>query len=341
MKRENLIGIAYCIVHFIIEITSYYVIFSYFKSDYVMMLAFVYDMLAFIPEGFYGFLNDIGIKIHFGYLGMAISGIALIMCALGAASALSIVTVAVGNGMIHVQGAQMTLRTSEGKMFPSALFVAGGAFGVVTGRLLAVNDFPVIFVIILHLLMFIPIFLGDKHKNSIQSGMLTKYSYTDDKKGRYLIIAVAFFVVTLRSYMGYAIPMAWNNDSLTLICLFVSMGVGKAVGGYLIDRIGMKNTVFISTIGSLPFILLGNELMPVSLIGIMMFSMTMAIALGILVSVIQQYPGIAFGITTVGPFLGVLIAGFVHIENFFVNCIAVSVMALISCLALVFVLKKN
>ena len=137
MKTKNHIGLMYFIVHFIIEITCYYIAFSYVNDAQFMILAFLYDMLAFIPEGFYGMLNDIGLKIHFGYVGMIIAGAALLMFAFDVKPVIAIVTVAIGNGMIHVQGAQMTLRSSGGKMFPSALYVAGGSFGVVTGRLLA------------------------------------------------------------------------------------------------------------------------------------------------------------------------------------------------------------
>ena len=49
---------------------------------------------------------------------------------------ISILFVALGNAFLHVQGAEITLRVSAGKLAPSAIFVAGGSFGVVTGKLL-------------------------------------------------------------------------------------------------------------------------------------------------------------------------------------------------------------
>ena len=341
MKTKNHIGLMYFIVHFIIEITSYYVAYSYVDDVQFMTFAFIYDMLAFIPEGLYGMLNDIGLKIRFGYIGMSIAGAALLMLAFDADPVMAIVTVAIGNGMIHVEGAQMTLRSSGGKMFPSALFVAGGAFGVVTGRLLAAGGVPVVPVIIVHCLMIVPIILADKQKEMVVAGELADYNYADERISRGIVIGIAVFIVMLRSYMGSVIPTSWNDDSVTLILLFSSMGLGKALGGYLIDRIGMMATVFISTICSLPFLIFGDKLMVVSLIGLMLFSMTMAVALGLLVSVMKGYPGLAFGLTTVGLFFGVFIEAFIRSEDLFINCVSLAVMTLISYFALRLIVRKD
>ena len=52
--------------------------------------------------------------------------------------------------------------------------------------------------------------------------------------------------------------------------------------------------------------------MAVSLIGVLLFSMTMPISLGVLVSVLADQPGLAFGITTVALFAGTLPVFFVQ-----------------------------
>ena len=50
---------------------------------------------------------------------------------------ISLVMLCLGNCFIHIAGAECTLRYSNGKMAHSAIFVAGGSFGVVTGKILA------------------------------------------------------------------------------------------------------------------------------------------------------------------------------------------------------------
>ncbi|MCR5330875.1 MAG: hypothetical protein K6E62_06770, partial [Lachnospiraceae bacterium] len=85
-----------------------------------------------------------------------------------------------------------------------------------------------------------------------------------------------------------------------------SMGIGKMAGGVLADLFGTRRVGVISCILAVPFLLLGSNMMWISLIGIMLFSMTMAIALGGIVSVLRANPGVAFGITTLALFLGSL-----------------------------------
>ena len=55
--------------------------------------------------------------------------------------------------------------------------------------------------------------------------------------------------------------------------------------------------------------------MIISLLGVMMFSMTMPITLAILVSVLKNRPGLAFGLTTIGLFLGTAPIFFIKIKK--------------------------
>ena len=119
------------------------------------------------------------------------------------------------------------------------------------------------------------------------------------------------------------------------------MGLGKAIGGLLIDSIGIKKTVLISTVGALPFLLLGNNIMTISLIGIMMFSMTMAITLGIIVSELKKYPGVAFGLTTLGLFLGALPIFFFRINTVLTSYIIITSLTIISSIVLIKICRKE
>ena len=115
-----------------------------------------------------------------------------------------------------------------------------------------------------------------------------------------LVVLFAVLIVFVRAYMGYGIPTSWNKTTLETILLFSFMGVGKCLGGIMVDLIGMRKTAILSIACSLPFLLFGDQIMIISLFGILLFSMTMAITLGLIVSVLKKYPGIAFGFTTLG-----------------------------------------
>ena len=226
-------------------------------------------------------------------------------------------------------------------MTPVALFVSGGSFGLITGKLLSKYKVNVVYIIIINLLMIIPLLISRKFKKQIDSKNLEEYNYANKNINYKLIIFYSTLVVIIRAYMGYGIPTTWNKTVLQTIMLFCFMGVGKALGGILIDHIGIRKTAFISTLGSLPFLIFGNNLMFISLIGIMFFSMTMAITLGLIVSVLKKHPGVAFGFTTLGLFLGTFPIFFHRVNSVIVNSIIVTVLTLVCVIILSVICRKE
>ena len=272
---------------------------------------------------------------------MILSTLSLILLYFNLNAILVILVLSIGNCMIHIQGAETTLRTSNGQMAPSAIFVSGGSFGVITGKILAMYNVPIPFVIIINLLMLIPIAICNKYVYLIDDKNLEKYNFSNKNINSKVIITLAVFVVIVRAYMGYGIPTTWNKTLIQTILLYCSMGIGKAMGGILIDSIGIKKTAILSTIGSLPFLLFGNNVMAISLIGIMMFSMTMAVTLGLIVSEIKKYPGVAFGFTTIGLFLGSLPVFVFRINSILINCLMVTILTVASVIVLSVICRKE
>ena len=120
------------------------------------------------------------------------------------------------------------------------------------------------------------------------------------------------------------------------------MGLGKAMGGILTDKIGIRLTAIISTVGALPFMIFGAEVMELSLIGVTLFSMTMAVSLAVIVSRLQAYPGVAFGVTPIGLFLGTLPFFFFRIQSVLTNSIVISILT-VPCVVILWIIcgKKN
>ena len=339
--RSNRIGILYFFIHFIIEITSFYIVSLYMDSNLVWMLALMYDFFAFVPQGLFGYLKDKGFKINFAITGMLLSTISLIMIYFNLNATLVILVLSIGNCMVHIEGAETTLKSSNGKMTPSAIFVSGGSFGVITGKLLAMYKVPIPIIIVINVLMLIPILICNRYESEISNKKLESYHFSNKKINSKTIITLAVFVVIVRAYMGYGIPTTWNKTLVQTILLYCSMGIGKAMGGILIDSIGIIKTALLSTIGSLPFLVFGNNIMTISLIGIMMFSMTMAITLGVIISELKKYPGVAFGFTTLGLFLGSLPVFVFRINSILINCIMVTVLTIACSLVLSIICRKE
>ena len=115
----------------------------------------------------------------------------------------------------------------------------------------------------------------------------------------------------------------------------------KLCGGILSDVFGMRKIAIISTLCALPFLLIGDNLMIVSIIGVMFFSMTMSITLGLLVSVLKKTPGLAFGLTTIGLFLGTVPIFIFKLSYGIINNLMITILTIICLLMLLKIIRKD
>lgn len=340
LKKPAAVGGVFSAVHFLVELTTFYILYSYFDSKVFLLLPLVYDFFAFVPQGVFGALNDVGVKINFSLAGAALMAASLVCVNFGVSPYVVIALLSLGNAMVHVHAAEATLRVSQGKMAPSALFVAGGSFGLIAGRIMGMNHVSFIYVLILHSLIFVLTFFTPKISELLDKKAV-KFDYANTSVKVPVLISLATAVVAVRAFMGYGIPTSWNKTLLQTVLLFCFMGVGKALGGVLIDKVGIRKTAFISTVVALPFLLCGDQLMMVSLIGVMFFSMTMAVTLALIVSAIPEYPGIAFGFTTIGLFIGSAVSFYLRFDSFFANAAAVFILTAVSVVILHYICKDK
>lgn len=330
---------AYFYIHFATEVCCFYALGKLTGSLMILWLGpLIYDFLAFVPQGVIGYFTDKYPKFKPAIIGAVtmIAGLLLMVCLKTYYIPISII--ALGNALIHVNGAEVTLRCSGGKLSHAAVFVAGGSFGVVTGKILAQFDAPV-FLIIIAVLTAIPYMIYAERFDKEQ--VLSEYNYSSPNLKPAVIILFATLIVIVRGFMGYGIPTSWNKTILETIALYVAMGIGKGMGGILSDTIGMRKTAFLSILFAIPFLIFGDNLMAVSLIGVCMFSMTMPVTLGLLVSVLKERPGIAFGFTTLGLFLGTLPIFFFKLNNTLANCIMIVGLSIICLILALLIIKKD
>jgi hypothetical protein len=338
--KKNINGYLYFYIHFVVEIVCFFYLSRVTNNSLVVwLIPFIYDGLAFVPHSLIGYFNDKYPRINVGLIGVALLVIAyLIYGLLDVNIFISLVILCLGNCCLHIAGAENTLRTGKGKISPAAIFVAGGSFGVITGKLLATSKISPL-ILLVPILSIIPfVLLADTSVNEKSSCKEFDFVRKDIKP--WLVILIAFLVVIVRGYIGYGIPTSWNKTVIQNVIFFFTMGLGKALGGILSDKIGIRKVAIGSTLLAIPFLCCGNELMLISIIGVMFFSMTMAITLGILVSVLKKTPGLAFGITTIGLFLGTAPIFFIKL-TMTINIILIIVISIICSIALGYVLKKD
>ena len=335
-------GYLYFYIHFIVEVVCFYYLSRVTNGNpIVWLIPFVYDAFAFVPQGMFGYISDKFPKLRIDLMGIVLLFIAYIVLVFTKLNIFySLFILCMGNCMMHISGAEATLKSSNGKLSPSAIFVSGGSFGVITGRLLFKYNLPVIVIMFLILTM-IPFALMAKEYENVNNSKELKHNYVKENINPILILFIALFVVTIRGYVGYGIPTSWNKTITQTVLLFSFMGIGKALGGILSDTIGIRKVGMLSTLLAIPFLSFGDNIMVISLIGVMFFSMTMAITLGMLVSIFKKNPGLAFGFTTIGLFLGTAPIFFFKVLTLKNNIILIVISSILCSLLLSYSLKKE
>ena len=334
-------GYLYFYIHLITEIACFYFLSKVTNnSNIVWLIPLIYDGMAFVPQAVIGKISDKYRKIKFSLIGTILILFSFLgMFWLNINVYISLILLCLGNACIHVNGAEVTIRNSNGKLSHSAIFVSGGSFGVIIGRVLADSFIPTIIVFLLIFTMIPFMLLADTY--SSEENEVLPFDYTNNKIKPEIIMLFAIFVVVVRGYMGYGIPTSWNKTVFQSVILYFTMGIGKALGGIFSDTYGIRKTAFFSTILAIPFLCFGDKLMFISLIGVMFFSMTMSITLAILVSVLKSSPGLAFGLTTTGLFLGTLPIFFIFIVDVMINIGVIVLLSLLCTFILMMLLKKD
>ncbi len=332
---------SYFAVHALVELVCFALLYNRFGFGMSFIIAMTFDFFAFVPQALIGQLNNTYRKMDIATMGVILMTIAVII--LGKHSLLptlaGVIILAVGNAMLHEAGAIATVVVSEGRLFPSALFVAGGSFGLITGQVLGKMGINRFFLLIALVLIEILVLFTNKywHKENVS---YPRFNLVNRARNEWIIIAVAFFVTTARSFVGYAIPISWNKAVWQAFVLFFVMGTGKAAGGWLTDRFGARRVGVISTLGCIPFLLIGKDLMLISIMGVFLFSITMSITFGMLLSVIEDNPGLAFGITTIGLFIGICPVLLCGSFGYIINIILVVALSVLSAGGLYITLKE-
>ena len=338
--KKNVNGFLYFYIHFIVEIVCFFYLTRITGgAHFVWLIPFIYDGLAFVPQSIIGYISDKFPKLNMGIIGTLLLAISYLLFGLTKASVFITLTIlCLGNAFLHVAGAENTLRNSNGKLAPSAIFVAGGSFGVITGKLLAKSAINPL-ILLIPILSMIPFILLADCYTTKDSGC-RKFNYVREDINPMIVVLIALLVVICRGYIGYGIPTSWNKTVIQTVIFYFTMGLGKALGGILSDKIGIRKLAISSTLLAIPFLCFGDDIMIVSIIGVMFFSMTMSITLAILVSVLKNTPGLAFGITTIGLFLGTVPIFFIRL-TMKINIILIIIVSVLCSIVLGYVLKKD
>lgn len=315
MKKISLL--VYTFSHFAVDYICFWILYGAFKAPTVQNMALgfiIYNFIAFGLQMVIGAYCDEKRDFPSGAVGCAIVSAAVLISYFSGWA--GVLICALGNAFFHVGGGIDSLVHSGGKLFRCGIFVSAGALGVVLGTLhaskLALFGMSPVQVIKLFLLgAFCGVFCYLVHKKLGAEGSTEITGTTNEKAAIGLIIALALVSVLIRSFGGTLVPMEWKTGPQIGIFAGYAAFIGKFIGGFFADIFGAKRTGVISLLLSLPLLILGREYIVISLLGIILFNMTMPITLGMIAEKMPENPGTAFGLTTAALLLGAVPSFFV------------------------------
>jgi len=117
-------------------------------------------------------------------------------------------------------------------------------------------------------------------------------------------LAALFAVVALRSVVGMGLTLDWKIGGwgFAAVC---ALAAGKAAGGYLADRFGLRRTAAVSLLGALTLFFFA-AVPACGLAAVFLFNMTMPLTLHGAARLLPGAKGFAFGLLTFALFLGFL-----------------------------------
>ena len=294
---------AYSLGHFWMDFSCALLLFSRLRGtpDWALCML-VYNFCAFALQMPIGLLADrisrnscvAAIGCALAAIGWGLSGFPL-LCAAVAGT---------GNGCFHVGGGVDVLNMSETRSAALGIFVSPGAFGVYLGTLLGRSGAISGWLSAAPLVGFGALFiaLDLRLRGTLNSGN-APLAPTPDRNAVWPLVC-CFVVVALRSQVGMALSFPWKSGiwSVISVCAVV---LGKAAGGFLGDRVGMRRAACWSLgLSALLFVFSGAPL--AGIWAILLFNMTMPITLWAAAKLLPGGKGFAFGALTFALFLGFL-----------------------------------
>lgn len=279
--------------------------FGHFLVDFscaLMMLRTLPDPVWFLIYNFCAFAMQMPIGLLADMLGrnrlFALSGIGLVLlAALPLPVPVRVLSMGLGNACYHVGGGREALLQDD-RMTGLGIFVSPGAIGIYLGTVLAQNGMLHILVSAALAVTAAAVFLF------CPSGTRKKEISAPRPLPALLMLAV----VIVRSLIGMSMESPWK------IGVYVTLGAiagacGKALGGFLGDRLGSRKAGVLSLISAAVLFLL-PDLGIAGVMGVLMFNMTMPITLRRACDALPGMEGFGFGLLTFGLFLGYLPSAF-------------------------------
>lgn len=291
----------YSAAHFWVDLSCAFVLFRTLHGEPAFSLCLLlYNFCAFALQMPLGL--PAGRLRRSGPLAAAGCGLIALAC-LALPPVITAVTAGVGNALFHLGGGIDVLRGSEERAAALGVFISPGAVGLYTGTLWGRAAAPPLLLAPLGLLALAAaiLYLCRRQAPRPASGETEKPPIS----GGYRALLPLFLVVVLRSYMGLNQSFPWRNSGHWALLLTLALALGKAAGGFVMDRLGPGRASRWS-LGAAAALYLCSALPLPGILAVFLFNMTMPVTLWAAARIVPAAKGFTFGLLTFALFLGFL-----------------------------------
>lgn len=219
----------------------------------------------------------------------------------------------IGNACFHVGGGVFALR-SDRRSTSLGIFVSPGAIGLFAGRYAVdtglVSEFALmVSVAVIMILCVLAILLTEPVSDTYESVAPFPKGLSVSYPMRNFMACVCFFIVVcMRSFGGMTFNFGWRADTdaaVAACALAVAAALGKASGGIMADKLGMRAASSVTLIVSAALMIFSQSFIP-AVFAVLAFNMTMPLTLRATADVCRGHEGASFGLLTLALFIGYL-----------------------------------
>lgn len=311
-KHTVLVPTLLGVIHAIVDATTVSAVMRATRLTHVSpQLAFAmvvgYDIIAFGSQVFLGWLTDRFLSPRIALVsGLVLTALGLVSCPID--TTVTVAVAGIGNALFHLGGGALVLGSSVTRAAPQGVFVAPGALGLGFGLYYGAVPtrgplWPLLALTLTALAAFILWERLDKSQASRSNRLHAPHRAVP--RHAFWILALLLASVTVRSLVGLSAARGYVRTELLILGLPIAAFLGKALGGFLADRLGWLETSVVALLLAIPLITFAPPT-PWLLLGLFVFQMTMPVTLTAVAQLMPNHLATALGWTCLALILGAL-----------------------------------
>ena len=287
--------VIYTILHLLTDGICAHAVVNYLyanNSNSAIIIFFLYNFIALCTQPILGLIVDKFQKKEIIYETLA--AISIILVIIGSFLTnnwiISTMMMGFGNGLLYVVGGKETVHRSNNKLLPLSLYVSFGAMGVFLGtnitNIIILHIFRLLSVICVIVLFILPNQFKFKENKEV---------FIEKRTHKFFILIPLILAVFLRGFVNEVLITDMLDSFWDLFILTLCGCLGKILGGYLVDKIGFKITIYLS-MGIFTILCTVFPYNQMALyIGVICFNMSMPMTLYRYTKMYPNYEAFAFG----------------------------------------------